>query len=347
MIRLTIAIPTYNRPDSLAATVTRLLPQLTPEVEIIVLDNCSDVPASQTLAPLLEHHPSAQVRVICNATNIGGSGNILRCLEVGSGEWIWTLSDDDAPTSTSVCNVLEGTREHAEATCINFCTSILPHRVSLQTISLEKFLDKAESFGNLLFITANVYNRNRAHRHLAPAIAYANSCASQVVFFLAALCEGEAVALSGRYIADFVPPASEQGWPVYFFFNFYDIIDALPDFRSQRKLAMLINGNVIDQSISSYLRWAFRSSLSYPKSPSPLLFLARGARTRLLYATGFKARSKWTVLATLTSLAHRHHDLCISIWKAMHSFKYGKELVQSAPIRHAFHGHFLSRNKPQ
>jgi abequosyltransferase len=82
MKHLTIAIPTYNRSEQIKATISLLLPQLTPECFLLIIDNHSDVPVSESLAALLATLPQSQYSIVRNRVNIGGNANIVRCFEL-------------------------------------------------------------------------------------------------------------------------------------------------------------------------------------------------------------------------------------------------------------------------
>ena len=49
VIKLTIAIPTFDRNEILRANLAKLIPQLTPACELVILDNCSTEPVENTL----------------------------------------------------------------------------------------------------------------------------------------------------------------------------------------------------------------------------------------------------------------------------------------------------------
>ena len=58
-MRLTVAIPTYNRNATLKATLEHLLPQWNERCKLLILDNHSDVPVEETLRDLLAAYPTA------------------------------------------------------------------------------------------------------------------------------------------------------------------------------------------------------------------------------------------------------------------------------------------------
>jgi glycosyltransferase involved in cell wall biosynthesis len=91
--RLTVAIPTYNRP---AAVLRRLaeLDELRNLVdEVVIGDNSEIDDAVRTQAAA-----SGRVVYFRNQANIGGGANFLRVVEASSGEFIWWRGDDDPIT---------------------------------------------------------------------------------------------------------------------------------------------------------------------------------------------------------------------------------------------------------
>lgn len=91
---LTVAVPTYNRVESLETlTDDFLLPaSRMEEVDVVVCDNSDDEAAglNQRL------FSGTGVRYHRNARNLGFHGNLLQCIERASGQWLWIISDDDA-----------------------------------------------------------------------------------------------------------------------------------------------------------------------------------------------------------------------------------------------------------
>lgn len=93
---LTIAIPTFRRPDLLAEAVRSALAQdFDRPIEVVVVD---DDPASKGWERLLSDVPRiahANFRYLRNAENLRDFGNHSRCLDVARGEWVTILHDDD------------------------------------------------------------------------------------------------------------------------------------------------------------------------------------------------------------------------------------------------------------
>lgn len=87
-MKLTIYIPTFNRPD-IEPCLASIVSQLTPDVEIIVSDNDPNGYAKQ----FVKNFP--QVQYSKRLKNIDGDPNILRGITQGVGEYIWVFGDDD------------------------------------------------------------------------------------------------------------------------------------------------------------------------------------------------------------------------------------------------------------
>jgi glycosyltransferase involved in cell wall biosynthesis len=89
-------------------TLQHLLPQLDEQCEVLILDNASDTPVEDFLnenLPQKDAGPFA-FRVIRNGANIGACANILRCIEMSTGEWTWTLGDDDVPFKDTIAKIM-------------------------------------------------------------------------------------------------------------------------------------------------------------------------------------------------------------------------------------------------
>jgi glycosyltransferase involved in cell wall biosynthesis len=100
---LTIYVPAYRRPE-IADLFASLAPQLTNQVELIVSDNCPDQTA---LAPLrLLSNAPCSVTYLHQPSNTGGVANLERGLTIGSGAWLWMISDDDVILPNAIADIL-------------------------------------------------------------------------------------------------------------------------------------------------------------------------------------------------------------------------------------------------
>ena len=104
---LTITIPTYNRFETVCANINRLVPQLSPDVCLLVIDNASTDGTRNLTEWVRDNHPDAPIRVIRNVTNVGAGANVTRSFELVDTPWVWTLSDDDPVHPDAVDGILD------------------------------------------------------------------------------------------------------------------------------------------------------------------------------------------------------------------------------------------------
>lgn len=92
--KLTIAVPTYNRLNSLKKCLSRIQAQDGLEyVEIVVSDNASTDGTSEFMKEYCI--VNTNTKYFRNETNIGADGNFLNCFNKARGEYVMLLSDDD------------------------------------------------------------------------------------------------------------------------------------------------------------------------------------------------------------------------------------------------------------
>lgn len=112
---LSICVPTYNRAHLLEQMLRSLVPQVkafSPEVELIVSDNCSPDNTREVVEQASKWGP---IRYHRNAQNEGAPWNILRLTnELAEGEFGWILPDDDIVRPDGVARVLAVLRAHPE-----------------------------------------------------------------------------------------------------------------------------------------------------------------------------------------------------------------------------------------
>ena len=87
---LSILIPTYNRALMTLEAVASV--GNNPEVEIVVVDDCSD---EKELALLDKAMSNSQACCYRNETNLGMTKNFNRCLELSTGDWVGLIGSDD------------------------------------------------------------------------------------------------------------------------------------------------------------------------------------------------------------------------------------------------------------
>lgn len=103
---LTIYIPTYLRQE-LDDCLTSLVPQLSPNCELIVSDNDPNFFAESIVARHARYAQHISIRYSARRQNIGCAANILRGVSEGSGRYLWIVGDDDVVLPGSVTRVLQ------------------------------------------------------------------------------------------------------------------------------------------------------------------------------------------------------------------------------------------------
>lgn len=95
---LSIAIPTYNRAPCIGKLLDNILSQIKEpkgEIEICISDNGSIDNTAEVVAGFNKKYPGL-VKYNKNEKNLGFDTNMLKAIEMSSGDFIWTFGDDDS-----------------------------------------------------------------------------------------------------------------------------------------------------------------------------------------------------------------------------------------------------------
>jgi abequosyltransferase len=101
---LSICIPTYNFAAFIGATLDSIIPQLTPEVEVIVLDGGSTDDTAAVVGRYARAYPA--VRYVHQAQRGGIDRDIARTVDLAVGDFCWLFSADDVMKPGAVARVL-------------------------------------------------------------------------------------------------------------------------------------------------------------------------------------------------------------------------------------------------
>jgi glycosyltransferase involved in cell wall biosynthesis len=119
---ISVVIPTYNNAETLSTTLDALLNQKLAASEIIVVDDCSDVPVIETLGPQY-----ADIKIIRHETNQGVHIARNTGYELVTGQYVYFLDSDDIICSDFLqvlANILEQNTDIAAAfSDFNTCTA--------------------------------------------------------------------------------------------------------------------------------------------------------------------------------------------------------------------------------
>jgi glycosyltransferase involved in cell wall biosynthesis len=209
--RLTIAIPTYNRPEPLRRTLLALRPQANEDVELVVVDNASTPPVEPVVNEVMAGSAWA-FRVIRNAANIGMCANILRCFEVANTDWLWALSDDDAVDPAAIETILGIVQKHPELLYATCSIPALPITSDRICESVDAFFQALDSIPRIIFISSSIYHRQRLIPYLSLAYNFIDSGSPHTALLqLAGLAQPQQpMAFLSREIASWQPPAPED-----------------------------------------------------------------------------------------------------------------------------------------
>lgn len=181
---LSICIPTFNRKRELSALFSQLADQvarLEGKVELIVIDNCSSEPVSSYL-------PASGGKIIRNGCNIGSVGNILRAVEVASGQFVWLVGDDDqiAPGAVQVC--LQECERSGSASHIFFSNRFATYPTTAVCEGINNFCAQfsPSRYGGMLWMSSQAINRLHALEVIRYAYAYPGSSPQLALALLSA-----------------------------------------------------------------------------------------------------------------------------------------------------------------
>lgn len=110
---VTVVITTYNRPSYLTTAVRSVRDQTYDPIELIVVDDHSDTPASRSLADV-PFDRFANVECIRHDENRGANAARNTGIEAASGEYIAFLDDDDSWLPTKVERQVDTFQRHGD-----------------------------------------------------------------------------------------------------------------------------------------------------------------------------------------------------------------------------------------
>ncbi len=187
---LTIAIPTYNRANSLEQQLewlSKAIKGYECECEILVSDNCSSDNTQEIIRKWQLTLNNITFRSNRNSENLGVMRNIIYCLSSATTKYVWTIGDDDPIQERAVSYVIEKIRkiEDLSLVFLNFSgrNKITGEPVHPPTICGNCWFDAdtengdgdgkaifeycfTKSVGAVIFLTATIYRTDLVKRAL-------------------------------------------------------------------------------------------------------------------------------------------------------------------------------------
>ena len=176
MYKLSICIPTRNRPEELIKTLSTIINQLKVNnfqnnVEIVIADN-TDVESLKIKSELLSYK---NVHYMNNDGNIGYANNINKLIKNAKGEYVWLLSDDDFISDNAVSIIIQTLNSGKRINYLTFYTGgcfqgkLFDDNIYFKEMS-KTYFDNGIEFLDLywqsiIFVSCNIFNRNELICH--------------------------------------------------------------------------------------------------------------------------------------------------------------------------------------
>ena len=100
---LTIAIPTYNRPQKTERALRAIAQQYDDRVEILICDDSTDEDTAKVVKRLQNEIP---INYVKNQENLGYDRNFLQCFRKASGKYVLLMGDDDLLVNGGLTHIL-------------------------------------------------------------------------------------------------------------------------------------------------------------------------------------------------------------------------------------------------
>lgn len=186
---LSIVIPSFNRLEKITNQVRAILPKLPTEVELVVIDNCSEY----NIFTLFTEEEISRFTIIRNKFNVGADANIAKCFESCSTEWLWTLSDDDVISEDAIYTILNDIKNNPDAAFLNY------HQRRSYTITT---IDQYEQLGICdywasFWMSACIYNVDQLKNYMDIYYRALSTMQPNVVMFCNLLVREKKIKLCG------------------------------------------------------------------------------------------------------------------------------------------------------
>lgn len=297
---LTIAIPTYNRFETLCANITRLIPQLNPAVCVLVIDNASTDATCDLQTWIQRNYADAKIRVVRNVANVGAGANVTRLFELAETPWVWTLMDDDPVEPDAVAGILDVIARNPSAASINMQSTAIPDAIrrpesmEVRCSTVSMLAERLDHMPNLLLSSTGVHRVATARAVLRNAYISLNTVAPHIAIMLSTLDAGLGdIVLSGQTVVTYHYNPDEV-WATEVWLAVADVFTLVRDQRARalllskytqthpgwvdtRKmlkllLPMMLDANTRQMAISDYL-YAWSKRLQFTNRSAALMFV--------------------------------------------------------------------------
>lgn len=116
-MKLSLCIATYNRAGYIGQTLDAILSQLTPQVELVIVDGASQDDTPALMSEYVKRYP--QIVYYREPLNSGVDGDFDKAVTYASGEYCWLMSDDDIIAPGAVAAVLARLDDQPQIVIVN------------------------------------------------------------------------------------------------------------------------------------------------------------------------------------------------------------------------------------
>lgn len=115
--RLSICIATYKRGAFIAETLDSIIPQMSPGVELVVVDGASPDNTPEVMADYVARYPS--IRYFREQENSGIDKDYDKAVGYATGRYCWLMTDDDLLRPGAIGRVLQALDGQVELVVVN------------------------------------------------------------------------------------------------------------------------------------------------------------------------------------------------------------------------------------
>lgn len=114
---VSFCISTFNRAEKIFSLVTEILNYSGIDIEVVVLDNCSNDNTRFELSKIKD----ARFHYLDNSTNIGAIQNYIRVMSAGKGQYIFFSTDKDSIKASGINDLVDYLR-NSPSTIAGYCS---------------------------------------------------------------------------------------------------------------------------------------------------------------------------------------------------------------------------------
>lgn len=203
---LSLSIPTYNRSKQIARLLHGVVPQLTPEIEVVIRDDSPNKETEKVVKKIFEEAHKTSNLSYYKGEKLGMDRAALFVVQKARGKYVWTFGDDDELSPGALARVVALIRQHPDTSFIwaNYICPTVPG--SSEGLGEDRFFkDGNEALevltNKMTLLSTFIFEKEKAMRAWPIAQKYIGSWWSIMAFVLEAMAgEGKVYFLKGPYV---------------------------------------------------------------------------------------------------------------------------------------------------